>query len=341
MDDKPATSTHSAPIHPAEAGAPVMGTEARRRNKSLFWFWLCIILVILVLIIGIASSLISVWLRNVKPEASQTLRPVPITTLSVQRTAPYAGLAITVINAQYALYFVDDTAHPVPATVRLNVQITSHNNSQSKVAYYDSMHLLIPGSASPVALSNTNLPTASIQSGAKVTGWLDFAVAKGTQLDMLTLQIGSAITSESLVGIPMKAPFDASRYADKTYAQSSTFSFNWNGHILLYHLTNIEVRYAYQGSQAKVGQQFYVFDFTVDNPTTIDAAPGNSLSYLRLTATSYNQPPIDSNLPGSFKAGTSNHTGYVVFAGPANMHTFMLDFLSPNSSTAQSFNVNI
>ena len=308
---------------------------------SLFWFWLCMTLVILVLIIGIASSLIGVWLRNVKPGATQTLRPVPITTLSVQRTAPYAGFDITVVNAQYALYFVDDTTHPSPATVRLNVQIASHNNSQSKVAYNDSMHLLIPGNASPVALSNTNLPTAGIQSGAKVTGWIDFAVPKGTQLDMLTLQIGSAIMSESLVDIPMKAPFDASRYADKTYTQSSTFSFNWNDHVLLYHLTSIDVRYAYQGNQAKVGQQFYVFNFTVDNPNTTDVAPGYGLSYLRLAANGYSHPPVDSNLPNSFKAGSSNHTGHVVFTGPANMNTFTLDFLSPNSSTAQSFNVNI
>ncbi len=313
----------------------------RRRNMSLFWFWLCMALVILVLIAGIASSLISVWLRNVKPEASQTLRPVPITTLPVQRTAPYAGLDITVINAQYALYFVDDTTHPVPATVRLNVQIASHNNGQSKVAYYDSLHLLIPGSDSPIALNNTNLPAAGIQPGAKVSGWIDFAVPKGTQLDTLTLQIGSAITSESLVDIPMKAPFDANRYADKIYAQSSTFSFNWNGHALLYHLTSIEVRYAYQGNQAKVGQQFYVFNFTVDNPNTSDVAPGSSFSYLRLAATGYNQPPIDSNLPNSFKAGSKNNIGHVAFAGPANMHTLMLDFLSPNSSSAQSFNVNI
>ncbi len=341
MNDKPPASTPPTSLRAAEAGAHLIGAGARRPNISLFWFWLCIILVILALIIGIAGLLIGVWLRNVKPGATQTLRPVPITTLSVQRTAPYAGFDITVVSAQYALYFVDDPSHPGPATVRLNVQLTSHNNGQSKMAYYDSLHLLIPGSTSPIALSNTNLPTASIQPGAKVAGWIDFAAPKGTRLDTLTLQIGSAITSESLVDIPMTAPFDASRYADKIYPQSSAFSYNWNGHALQYHLTSIEVRYAYQGSQAKAGQQFYVFNFTVDNPNTIDVAPGYALNYLRLTANGYNQPPIDSNLPNSFKAGSNNNTGHAVFAGPANMHTFMLDFLSSNSNTPQTFTINI
>jgi hypothetical protein len=148
------------------------------------------------------------------------------------------------------------------------VQITNHNNNQSKMAYYDSLHVLISGSTSPITLSNTNLPTAGIQPGAKVAGWIDFAVPKGTRLDTLTLQIGSAITSESLVDMPMKAPFDASRYTDKTYPQNSAFSYNWNGHILQYHLTSVGIRYAYQGNQAKVGQQFYLFNFAIDNPNT-------------------------------------------------------------------------
>lgn len=147
--------------------------------------------------------------------------------------------------------------------------------------------------------------------------------------------------SESLVDIPMKEPFDPSRYADKTYPQNSIFSYNWNDHIIQYHLTSVEVRYAYQGSQAKVGQQFYVFNFAIDNPNTTDVAPGYGLNYLRLVTNGYNQPPIDSSLPNSFKARTNNSTGLVTFTGPANIHAFTLDFLSPNSNMPQTFSVNI
>lgn len=335
MDDKPSMPPVS--LRTTETGTTL---EERRRNVSSFWFWFCIIIAIFALIIGITTSLASVWLKNARPGTTQPSLPAPITTLPVQRTVPYAGLDFTIINAQYALYFVDDNIRPGPATVRLNVRVVNHSEGQSKVSYYDSIHLLIPNTA-PIAPGNISLSAAGLQPGADETGWLDFAVPNNTVLDTLTLQLGSTAMSESLVELPMKKPFDASRYADKVYSQSSTFPYDWNGRILQYHLTSIEALYAYQGIQCKIGQQFYVFNFTIDNPNSTATTPGYGFDYLRLVLNSYSQPPIDNSLPANFQANATSITGYVVFTGSANMHNFTLGFLSPNSSTQQIFNVHV
>lgn len=316
-----------------------MEPDVKRRNIPSFWLWVCILLAVLALISGMISAMVGVWIKIPRPGATPPMTPAPITTLQVKRTAAYAGLDITVLNAQYATVFVDDTIHPGPATARLNLNVANHGTDQPKIVYYDSARLL-GSSLQPIAPTNTNLSSGP-KPGASETGWLDFAVPQGIQLDTLTLQLGSTAMSEALVKLPFKGPFDGSRYSDKIYSQHTTFSYTFNGQTLNYHLTSVEIRYAYEGSQCKVGQQFYVFNFAVDNPSDIDANPGFGFDYLRMMVNGYSQPPIDTSLPNSFKAGANGVAGHVVFTGPAGLHTFTLGFLSQNGSGQQNFYIHV
>jgi hypothetical protein len=307
--------------------------NSRRVKATSPWLWVCFILVLAAIIVSISGTMQGSHISNVQTEQATSEPPAPITTLQVQRMAPYAGLDITVINAQYATIFSDDKIRPGPATVRLNLQIENHSTDQPKIIYYDCVRLLIPDTQ-PIAPTNTSL-IGSPKAGKSATGWIDFAVPQGTALAPLTLQLGSTAISEALVDIPFTGPFNNSRYEDKTYPEHTTLLYHFNGHILRYHLTSIEARFSYQGSQCKVGQQFYVFNFAVDNPDPVNVSPGFGFDYLRLVINGYSQPPIDNSLSNSFKAGTSGQSGHVVFTGPANMHTFTLGFLSQNSSNTQ------
>jgi multisubunit Na+/H+ antiporter MnhE subunit len=311
-----------------------VGANPRRAKAVSLWLWLCFILVIAALIVGgITSTIQGSHTQNVQPAKATSEPPAPITTLKVQRLAPYAGLDITVINAQYATTFTDDKIRPGPATVRLNLQVENHSADQPKIIYYDCVRLLVPDTQ-PVAPTNTSL-ASSPKPGSRETGWIDFAVPQDTTLDTLTLQLGSTAISEALVDIPFTGPFDSSHYENKTYPEHDTLLYNFNGHFLHYHLTSVEARFSYQGSQCKVGQQFYVFNFDVDNPDMVNVSPGFGFDYLRLVVNGYSQPPIDNSLPDSFKAGASSVSGHVVFTGPANMHAFTLGFLAQNSSNEQ------
>jgi hypothetical protein len=297
------------------------------------WLWICFILVIAALIVGIRNILPGSHAKIVQPAKTSNEPPAPVTTLQVQRQAPYAGLDITVINAQYATTFVDDNIRPGPATVRLNLKVENHSADQPKIIYYDCTRLLVPG-AQPIAPTNTSL-AGSPKPGSAETGWIDFAVPQNTALDTLTLQLGSTAISEALVDIPFTGPFANNRYENKTYPEHATLLYNFQGHALHYHLTSIEARFSYQGSQCKVGQQFYVFNFNVDNPDAVNVSPGFGFDYLRLVVNGYSQPPIDNSLPDSFKAGANGISGHVVFTGPANMHSFTLGFLAQDNSDEQ------
>lgn len=337
--DKKTTATSIA--LQTEEKEPGNATEPPQKTRTVpsIWFWLCIVVLVVALIIGGISSVIGLWLKNVQVGTTPDATPVPTTTLQVKRTAPYAGLNFTVVSAQYATYFNDDNIRPGPATVRLNLQVTNTSGDPAKIIYYDNARLLVP-QVQPIAPANVSL-SAGPKPGKSESGWLDFAVQKDVSLDTLSLQLGSTTMSEALVTIPFKGNFDGSRYANKVHPQNAEFTYDFNGHFLNYHLTSLETRYSYQGSQSKVGQQFYVFNFTVENTEAADITPGFGFDYVRMVVNGYSQPPVDNSLPNTFKAGGHGSSGHVVFTGPANMHAFTISFLSQNGSAPQNFDVHI
>src|SRR5579859_224905 len=239
--------------------------QITRSNKTSSWPLFSALLILGLIILIIASSLAWSWLRNIKIAVNPASAPVPALTLKVQRTAPYAGLEYTIVNAQYAPSFADDTIHAGAGVVRLNMLVANKSRDQITIVYYDIARLLAP-KLNPIAPSNIDLSVGP-RPGTSESGWLDFSVPGALPLDTLKLQLGSTILGESLVTIPFTGPFDAGRYSDRTSQQSLAIDYYfpyYRRQLLIYHLTSVDIRYSYRGSQAKAGQQYYVLNFSVD-----------------------------------------------------------------------------
>ena len=316
---------------------PIESTTPRKRAIPSLWVWLTVVIIVGLVILSVVSSIVGYWVHSIQLTGSQAPTASPAITLNVQRTASYAGLDMTVINAQYAPVFLDDTIHSSPATLRLNLRVTNQSGGQAKVLYYNVARLLIP-KQKPISPSNVHLSDGP-KSGSNETGWIDFPVSKGLDLNTLMLQFGSTTTNEALVTIPFKGAFDPTRYADRIFHPNVAIYYNYYGHLLTYHLTDVASRYAYQGTQCKAGQQFYVLDFRIDNGNGVDVSPGFGYDYLRLVVNGYSQPPVDNTLTNTFKAGAKGVAGRVVFVAPAGMKTITIGFLPQTGAAQQNTDV--
>ncbi len=318
----------------------------QRKFASLLGFWLVIVLVVGAVIVIIVSSVVGYWLHNVQVPTSININtignpatpPVPVTTFNVGRSAAYAGLNMTVVNAQYATSFNDDLIHSGSAIVRLNMQITNPTSTQINVVYYSIARLLAPDKQI-IAPTNVDLSVGPKPEKSE-TGWIDFSVSQTMKLDALTLQLGSAPQGELLVKIPFSGHFDAAQYGDKVLKPGSEFDYTYNGYTLNYHLTSLEVREAYQGSQCRSGQRYYIFNFQVDNQSGVDVSPGFGFDYIRMVVGNYGNPPIDNTLPSAFKNGKTA-TGRVVFTAPAGVHNFSVRFLYQLVAGQQDYPMSI
>jgi hypothetical protein len=296
--------------------------------------------VIGLIILGSVSYITWNWLKNLQVAIGPSSAPAPsITTFSVQRSATYADLNFTILNAQYATSFPDDTIQSGPAVVRVNLHVTNKTTAQVSVIYYDVARLLAP-KLSPAAPTNVHL-SANPKPGSSETGWIDFPAAKGTQLASLKLQLGSVSLNETLVTIPFSGTFNPNRYTDKLSHQSLSISYDFSGNTLVYHLQSVDIRYSYQGTQCKAGDQYYVFNFNVDNPNGAAVSPGFGFDYIRLIIDGYNRPPVDNTLPYGFNAGAHGVGGRVVFVAPAGLTTLNIAFLLQVVVGQDNYSVNV
>jgi hypothetical protein len=332
-------------ITPSEMRS-VNNTSAKRmlyppRNSQppKLWLWIASMLIIGIIILGGISYITLHWLENVHVTLGAGNTPPAVTTFTIQRSGTYANLTFTVLNAQYATIFPDDTIQTGPAIIRVNLRVSNKSTDQVSVIYYDVARLLIP-SSKPIAPTNVHLSSGP-KPGASEVGWVDFPFKKGVKLSTLRLQLGSLALGETPLIIPFSGPFDPNHFAGKTYPQSLTIWYNFSGNTLIYHLTSVNVLYAYRGTQAKIGQQFYVLNFSVDNNNGVTVSPGFGFDYIRLTINGYNTPPIDNTLPHDFKAGAHGVAGRVVYIGPAGMRTLNFAFLLQLVQGQDPYTVNL
>lgn len=317
--------------------------KSKKPTRQRQWLLFSILLIIGIFILGTVSYTVWGWLQHVKISVNPASTPIPIQTFTVQRTANYAGLQYTVINAQYASAFTDDGIRPAKAIVRVNMNVANKSSDQISITYYDIARLMVPKSN---ALNPTNVSlSAGPQPGKSETGWIDFSAPQGLQLAALKLQLGSSLLGESLVTIPFTGNFNPSLYSDHTSVQNMdiNYYFPYNSpRLLIYHLASVDIRNDYKGVQTKTGQQFYVIHFSVSNPNAMAVAPGFGYDYIRI---SFNggpiHPPVDNTLPYSFNAGAKPINGTVVFTGPANQNAFTLDFLVQYGSGGSNYPISL
>ncbi|MEO6889461.1 MAG: hypothetical protein ABI456_09245 [Ktedonobacteraceae bacterium] len=333
------------PSQPLDGARPSTISRRLRKEKRRHRSWIVIsaLLIVLLLIVGTIGLVTWNWVRSLQiSTAAPPIQKDPVTVLNIQRTAAYAGLNFTVLNAQYATTFADDTIRSGPAVIRLNMRVTNTSTDPASVVYYDTAHLLIPG-ASQIAPTVAQLAVGP-DPGKSETGWLDFPVPRGVQLNAAALQLGSSTQNELLVTIPFTGAFNPGRYANRTAPQSLTISYDdWSqpGLYITYHLHSIGVQYSYKGVQCKAGQQIYVLNFTVDNPNGTAAGTGPGYNYVRLVLNGNMRPPFDSTLPSSFRAGARGVGGHVAFAAPAGLKNLDIYFLYQNGSQGQDYPVRL
>ncbi len=293
---------------------------------SKLWISVVGLLIIGLIILSGVSYFTWNWLRNVQVVlGSATNTQHTITTLNVQRTVTYADLNFTVLTAQYAISFPDDTIQTGPAVVRLNMRVTNKMTAQIDVIYYDIARLIAP-ELNPIEPTNVHL-SAGPKPGSSEIGWIDFPVNKGIQLATLKLQLGSVPLGETLVTVPFSGPFDPHHFDRRISPQSLDIYYDFKGNTLVYHLTSVDIRYSYTGTECKAGNQFYILNFTVDNDNGVTVNPGFGFDYIRLVIDGYNRPPIDNTLPYGFDAGAHGVAGRVAFVAPAGLQTLTIAFL--------------
>ncbi len=301
----------------------------KKRQPSIFWPWLGGLLLVGLVIVGLVTFAVWNWLNNVQNGINANQPSYTLSTLNIQRSSLYAGLNVTLVNVQYAPSFSDDLVRAGPAVVRVNVRIHNPTSSAVAIACYDVARLLVPGQQ-PIAPANHNLK-GTFAAGATQSGWIDFPATGKIELNSLKLQFGNMATHEQLVVIPVSGAFNANQFASHTYHPGLTVNYyfkGWQipGYYLNYHLTSVDVQYAYNGAQASSGQQFYVLNFSVDNPNGVTVHPGWGNDYIRLQFSSL-RTPVDSTLPVEFKPHAQHVTGHVTFAAPAGLHNLTIVFL--------------
>src|SRR5260370_30132589 len=121
----------------------VTNTSAKRilyppriSKPSKLWLWITCLLIIGVVIFGAITSITWQWLNNVHVTLGAGSTQPAITTFNVQRAGTYANLSFTVLNAQYASSFPNDTIQTGLALVRVNVSVTNKSTDQISVIYY-------------------------------------------------------------------------------------------------------------------------------------------------------------------------------------------------------------
>lgn len=301
----------------------------RTKQPAVFWPWLGGLLLVGLVIVSVVTYATWNWLNAVQSGINANQPAATLATLNVQRSSLYAGLSITLVNVQSASSFSDDVVHAGPTIVRANVRIHNPTTGAVAIAYYDIARLLVPHQR-PIAPANLNL-AGTVAAGATHAGWLDFPGGAGVELNSLKLQMGNAAAHEQLVTIPVSGAFPATQFSAHTYHPSLTVNYyfkGWQvpGYYLIYHLTGVEVQYAYNGVQVSAGQQFYVLSLSVDNPNGVDVHPGWGNDYLRLRLDGL-RTPVDATLPGDFKPGARHITGHVTFVAPAGLRALTIVFL--------------
>ncbi|HLH61799.1 MAG TPA: zinc ribbon domain-containing protein [Ktedonobacteraceae bacterium] len=282
---------------------------------------IAILLIALSLILFVAAILVIVLPSGLHlPRLGGSASQPPITTMPINATVTYAGVEVTVVNAQQSQSFLDDPKTSTDGMVRLDLQEQNKTSVTVSWSYYTIAHLLLPGKGSIGPGYVKEQP--GIAPGATQSAVLDFAVPISDKIRQLTLQLGAA--NEAQVGIPLTGKADLSKYAPKTTklnGQMVYFGLN-------YTLTSATSSLSISGQQASKGKRYLTLALSVDNTLSQEAIAGSPYDYIRLQSGNTTFSPIASTLPVSFATGESGKAGTVTFLVPQNSTNFTLILLA-------------
>ena len=279
-----------------------------------------ILLILLALVLILAAILIAVVPSGFHLPGLGKVSQPSITTAPINSTATYAGVDITVVNAQQSQSFIDDPNTSNDGMVRLNLQAQNKTSVQENWSYSTIAHLLLPGKSN-VAPTYVK-EKIGIAPGATQSSIVDFAVPSGDKISQLTLLLGA--TNEAQMDIPLTGKADLSKYLPKTTrlnGQTVYFGLNWT-------LTSATSSLNINGQQASKGMRYLTLTLKVDNTLSQVAITGSPYDYVRLKSGQTTVSPSDSTLPVSFATGETGKTGTVTFIAPQNSTAFTLILLA-------------
>jgi len=247
----------------------------------------------------------------------------------------YASIALTLLSAQIAPSFPDDSASPGSSGV-LRVSLQENNTTTGNPSYLESDVVLLVLPDGSTVRSNNQKQNISPDPGVNRANWLDFALNSQASISQLTLRMGSA--TESQMDIPLRAGADLSKYQDKTSSPNAQFVYsgvNWT-------LKTATLSYSYSDRQATTGNVYVVLSLSAvnDSPNSFVDSAG---SYLRLQTNGASaEPDGHTTLPISIGSHTTA-SGVVAFLMPQGATSFTLVLLSqpnpPVNQVTQNFQI--
>ena len=243
-----------------------------------------------------------------------TQAQAPLKTTPINATVNYASVNITIINAQQATSFADDTSITAQGIVRFNLHAVQSdvNNvyftSAPSFVYPETFVLLLPGGSkvTPGGYKDGNGPAR----GGDQTNWVDFPASTSLKVDQMTLQIGK--DTEEQIQIPLTGHANLSQYQPKQSNPNLRVQFG----SVFWTLKTVTWKLSDSGTQVDKGIRFLVLTFSLDNPSA-DADNSYPADYIRLqygaTIITLEQAVI-----GNAAAGTTNVPGLVSFLVPQN-----------------------
>lgn len=304
---------------------------ARRRGLGRMG-WIVIVLLVVIVIGAVGYLALSLSGAHVPGSGTKSNTQSTITTTTLNETVTYAGVNVTVLNAQQAQNFLDDPNSSTDGMVRLTVQ--EQNPTAVKVSwlYNDIASLVLPG-------GKTVTPTyvkanVGIAPGATQKSIVDFAVPATDKLSQLTLHLGS--TNEAQMAIPLVSNANLSKYAPVTVKpgrQLQYLGLNWT-------LVSATAQYSIAGQQASKNMRYVVVTLSVDSTLSQEVISGSAFSYIQLQAGNVTYNPVDTTLPVSFAAGETGKTGTVTFLASQQSTSYTLMLIPSDQSGATEATTN-
>jgi hypothetical protein len=258
-----------------------------------------------------------------------------ITTFPIQATVLYAGVNVTVLEAQQAQNFLDDpttTTTTPPNMVRILLQASNKTSDVINLKYPNSVSLL---TSAKKTIAPTNVRASSVvAAGATQTNTIDFITPENTQVSNLQLLVGTP--NEAQLVIPLREHPDVSMYAPKTIKLTGTTTYQG----LDWTLTSATSQLSIDAHQASKGMRYLTVMLTVNNTLSQTAIPGSPYDYVRLQAGNVTVPPQDTTLPVSFIANKDGQTGGLTFLIPQNATTLTFTLLAQNQSGFQQATID-
>ncbi|GCE25233.1 hypothetical protein KDA_07170 [Dictyobacter alpinus] len=287
--------------------SPVSARSQRRRIGPA---GVILLVIVVLLLLGTAGYFVLPLLGIGK--ATQAT----ITTSDLQTTVNYAGMDVTLLNAQQADNFIDDPQTHTDGMLRLHIQAMNKNKKAGTLFYSTIAHLALPGGKelAPIYASDYS----AIAPGETKSSSVDFAVPSATKVNQLTLLLGDP--AEARLNIPLQAHADMGKYAPKT----STINKKASYLSLDYLVTQTTTSWSLDGQQAPKGMHYLSVTMKVGNPLTQTVIAGSPFDYMRMKAGNATVAPEQATVPLKFAPQAADQDGEAVFLIPQDATTATL-----------------